>query len=524
MKKKLITLLLVVSMVAASLLGCGAKQGSEGNGESNGGLSGELSICVFNGGYGTEWLKQMAESYESIHPGVKVKIETTVTPEDTRTLVESGKSNHDIVMLNINFFNVAAKNKLVSLNDIYEKAPEGESMTIAEKVGENVVNYYTQDDNIYQMSWAGGRTGLCYNETVLDEAFGAGKWEVPTTTDELIQLCNALKGKGYYSFSFCAEEDYWDYCLFGWTAQYMGYEEYFDYFSGVYKNESGEKVSADISKSDEFLTATEKGKLEALTLLETLTKESNGYSHPDSDVMNFMEAQQAFLGWGFDDDKTKVAMTPNGDWLENETEYMLSQNPQTIKMMKLPVISSIIDECETIQDDATLQKVVDFVDGNESAAPTGVSEEDIARIREARNTYHSLSLSQAMAIPSSSDHVELAKDFMVYMCSEQAQQIFSQTLKGVTMAYGFNPTNVSTIKMSEFQKSVYDCYGGDTNPVPYRDYSSNLVTYGGLYLMKNKYAAELFTGTKTAADICSEIKTDIRGSWETILGSAGTTE
>ena len=524
MKKRLLALLLSTCVVVTSLVGCGSKQGSEGEGQSGEGVSGELSVCIFNGGYGTEWLKQMAESYESINPSAKIKIETTVTPEDTRTLVESGKSNYDIVMLNIDFFNVATKNKLVSLNDVYKTAPEGETLTIAEKVGENVVNYYTQNEDIYQMSWASGCTGLCYNETVLDEAFGAGNWEVPTTTDQLIKLCDELKAKGYYSFSFCAEQDYWDYCLFGWTAQYMGYEEYFDYFAGTYKNESGEEVTADISKSDEFLSATEKGKLSALTLLETLTKESNGYSHPDSDVMNFMEAQQAFLGWGFDDDKTKVAMTPNGDWLENETEYMLSQNPQTIKMMKLPVISSIIDECETIKDDETLKKVVDFVDGTESTAPSGVSEADIERIREARNTYHSLSLSTCMAIPSSSENVELAKEFMVYMCSEQAQQIFSQTLKGVTMPYGFDPTNVSTIKMSAFQQSVYDCYGKETNPVPYRDYSSNLVTYGGLYLMKNKYAAELFAGTKTAKDICNDIKTDIRGSWETILGSAGTTE
>lgn len=524
MKKKFITLLIATCMVTASLVGCGGKQGSEGPGQTGGGLSGELSICIFNGGYGTEWLEQMAESYQTINKGAKINIETTVTPLDTRTLVESGKSNHDIVMLNVDFFNVAAKNKLVSLNDVYDAVPDGEDKTIAEKVGENVVNYFKQDDNIYQMSWVGGRTGLCYNETVLDEAFGAGNWEVPATTDELIKLCDALKAKGYYSFSFCAEEDYWDYCLFGWAAQYMGYEDYFDYFTGTYKNEAGEKVTADISKSDQFLSATEKGKLEALTLLEKLTKESNGYSHPDSDVMNFMEAQQAFLSWGFDGDETKVAMTPNGDWLENETEYMLSQKPQKIKMMKLPVISSIIDECETIKDDATLQKVIDFVDGKEGTAPSGVSEADVERIREARMTYHSLSLSQSMVIPSSSDNVELAKDFMVYMCSEQAQQIFSQTLKGVTMPYGYDPTNVSTIKMSDFQKSVYECYGGETNPIPYRDQSSNLVTYGNLYLMKNRYAGELFTGTKTALDICNEIKADIRGSWESILGSAGATE
>lgn len=521
MKKRIIALLLTLCMLATVIVGCGAKQGSEGHVSSGGALSGEISICIFNGGYGTEWLEKVAESYQAINPGAKIKITTTVTPEDTRTLVESGKSNFDIVMLNIDFFNVASKNKLEPLNDVYETIPDGESKTIAEKVGDKVVAYYTQDENIYQMSWAGGRTGLCYNETVLDEALGKGKWEVPTTTDELIKLCDAIKAKDYYSFSFCAEEDYWDYCLFGWAAQYMGYDEYFDYFSGVYKNDSGKEVKADISKSDEFLTATEKGKLEALSLLEKLTKKSNGYSHPKSDVMNFMEAQQAFLSWGFDGDMTKVAMTPNGDWLENETEYMLSQKPQTIKMMKLPVISSIVDQCKTIKDDAALQEVVAFVDGKESKAPAGVSEEDIERIREARNTYHSLSLSQTMVIPSSSKNIALAKDFLVYITSEQAQQIYSQTLQGVTMPYGFDPTNVDTIQMSDFQKSVYECYGANTNPIPYRDQSSNLVAYGGLYLMKNKHAAELFTETKTASDLCGEIKMDIRGSWESILGSAG---
>ena len=190
-------------------------------------------------------------------------------------------------------------------------------------------------------------------------------------------------------------------------------------------------------------------------------------------------------------------------------------------MMKLPVISSIIDNCKTINSDETLKSVIAYVDGNSQDKPEGVSDEDINRINEARNTYHSLGLTAAVAIPASSRNQALAKDFLIYMCSDQAQQIYSQALNGLTMNYGYNPEGVSTIKMGTLVRSVIDCYGNSGNPIPYVDKSSNLVSYGGLYLMNNKYATLLFAGNKTASQICTEIKNDLSNRWEIILKSAG---
>ena len=119
------------------------------------------------------------------------------------------------------------------------------------------------------------------------------------------------------------------------------------------------------------------GFLKALEFFEEMLKPANGYTHSKSVDFTFMDMQGQFLGG-------QALMTINGDWLERE---MINNYPNAqIKMMKTPVLSSVIEKCDTINDDddATLSAVIAAID-NGATSYAGVSETDFAYIAEARN-------------------------------------------------------------------------------------------------------------------------------------------
>jgi len=112
-------------------------------------------------------------------------------------------------------------------------------------------------------------------------------------------------------------------------------------------------------------------------------------------TLTFTQAQaQLILGNGL--------MMVNGDWLENEMKSVEDEdeNKYTFRMMNTPVVSAIIEKCETIADDATLSRVIDYVDGNlDRSEIADVSDADIARIDEARHCRHSIGGQHTVGIP-----------------------------------------------------------------------------------------------------------------------------
>ena len=48
-----------------------------------------------------------------------------------------------------------------------------------------------------------------------------------------------------YAFSMTTSQNYWDYMLFPWAAQYSGNDAFVDYFNLLYTNSAGEKVLAE---------------------------------------------------------------------------------------------------------------------------------------------------------------------------------------------------------------------------------------------------------------------------------------
>lgn len=512
---KLLCAIIATLMMVTAIAGCGATE----NGSTE-----EITVRLFDGGYGMDWLKNISEAYSKKNAGVKITIKKVINSVAEEQLVEANKNTGDLVMLNYNFWKNSYDGKgIEDITDVYNSRPDGESKTIAEKCDASLVRHFnmgtSETPKYYQMSWARANTGICYNATTLDTVLGEGNWAVPRTTDELLTLCEQVQGNASKAYAFIfngiGDDVYIDtYLLPVWTAQYMGYEDYYQYCHGSYSENGGYVFAGDAQKGQTLIDGN--GSLPALQVFDDICGK---YSHPDSPDLRFNEAQQVFCGYGSGAKKQLVAFMANGDWLENEVSGLLKNKPQDLKMMKTPVISAIKDKCATVNDDATLSAVIDAVDNGENSY-SGVSAEDFARIKEARTTCTSLSYISCLCIPSTSKHIQQTKDFLVYMFSDEAQKIYAKTLNGATMPYGFDSDSDSDIKISEFQKTVNQAFGDITRTVNKVDYSSKLMFYGG-FMITTSAAKAIFNKTANGESIYKQYKTDTKNRWEQTLRQAG---
>lgn len=531
--KKIFKLIVTCCLcLTAVFAGCAPETGGNnpGGGNPNGtvdmtNLSGKLDVLIFNGGYGLDWIKKFEKSFEAVYPDVNVSIKETVSNDEVTATLQSKTQTNDLVLFQTGSgFTFGPQGKVADITDVFNTVPNGETKKIGEKLESVYKTYFNQgteaEPKYYQMPWGDSKTGLVYNKTVLDQLFGADGWTEPRTTNELIALSDRIKGAGAYAFSFTTSQPYWDYLMYDWWAQYQGYDEFMDFYNGNYLDENGEKKFT----TENMEVCDQKGRASSLNLLYKLIKESNGYCHPNSDEMDYMEAQAAFLSEGYYEDKKLVAMMANGVWLENEMTKYLERNPQDIRFMKTPVISDIIERCPTIPDETTLCKVIDYIDGvSGSALPDSVSQADYNRILEARKLVHNISSITVSMIPINSDQIPLAKAFLVYMCSDLAQEMYAQSLNGLTMPYGYDISKSSTILVTPFQKSVIDSYGLDSIAV-FPNGSTRLSALGGFSAFNvgtPSIYTDFFVGSTTPSAVLSGAKNFFKNNWSNILYRAG---
>ena len=242
--------------------------------------------------------------------------------------------------------------------------------------------------------------------------------------------------------------------------QYEGLDSYQSFWLG--QNENGE-ISSDIFK--------QQGRLESLKVFESLMKDE--YVHSEVNLLDFTSAQSQFiLGNG--------VMQANGDWFENEMRATSSEVEQetVITYMKLPVISSIINQCTDVKDEAKLTAVIDAVDSGATSFD-GVCEEDFTRIKQARTLVSSIS-GHDIYIPSYATAKGLAKDFLKYLVSDKSLNTFIRTTNGATMPYKYDlKTADATLydSLLQIQKDKFAILENATYPL---GSSYKLEYYGGV--------------------------------------------
>lgn len=481
MKKKttkLLTLLLSLLIAFSVISGC-----------NNGGPKDVdnpdvIYISAWDSGYGVEWLNNIAKGFMDKNPNITVKVEST-TLRDKATAPLSSKTYYDLIFCdNTDLVGGSTTTKFpgydttfTEITDVVTTKLEGENVSIAEKLNNEMLKFSTINDKFYYLPAMVSLWGMTYNNDVLKNYF------VPKTSYEMQVLCNELKSDKSITapIIFSGDTDYWNPILWTWWAQYDGKKSYDAFFTGCDVNG---KMTIDIFSS--------LGRLRALEEVETFLTPVNAYSDPSSIGMLYMQAQLKYL-------QGKYAFMANGSWLENEMMASFNESGAEmadIRFMDVPVISSIVEKLSFYSEgetawaelslakktkyDAKLKATIDYIDsGKTTSAPEGVTSEDIDIIEEARTITYLTGMYYNVVIPCYSQKTSVAKEFLKYMYSNEGIRNYLATDCGAVMPVKYDfLSETETSEYSNIRKQLMKALNGKN--VIYTDYNQKIVRLGGL--------------------------------------------
>lgn len=546
--KKMLVFALAATVACGIFTGCGEKNDPN-----------TLNIKVYEAGYGTDCVYAVAERFEELNPGITVNVDPNSDGAILRTEMPSGPSINftDLYMAGGVFFDlyglgqftvdgVTYPNQFADLSDVYENPAYNETKPIKDKMFGEYYEYFHE----YNMApWMAGAQGIVYNSKMFD-TYDWNDGRIPVTTDELLATCQEIIETKAYStnknsegeeitispFTFSKEDQYWEAVYLEWWAQYDGLESYKLFYEG--KNAEG-KYNANCADTD--------GQYETMKVLdailgtytqegETKTPRTNIYCDTKLSAKTYIDVQSAFLNAEGarknETGATTAAMLPMGDWLENEMWKNYSEQLESgeieFKLMKTPIISAIRKQTPSIKDDATLAEVVRYIDGGETGtAPAGVDPDDIAIIREARGLSSAPGVGHVMMIPVYSSKIELAKDFIRFLYSDEGIALFSEAGHGINLPLEYDYSNadwVSTFQMSKFEvvdQTQHYVIRYNNAPMSYRAGLKplmNVLQYASFVSYMNAESAQDYMSADTLYQLNV---TEVSRIWDRLMDDAG---
>lgn len=536
MKKNFLLTILLIIVFMFTFLGCG--------GPGNQSSEDTLKIAIVNKGYGTKWLTQIVDSYKQ-KTGKNVVIDkTTSLVEWVTTSLLSGPRSNDVDLYfsisETSYYGLLNRGStlvqgydyiLEDLSDIYDYVPEGYDDQTKFKDLLNSYNYEAatfKNGKQYTVPWAMGIEGIVYNKALFNQ-YGL---TIPRTTDEFFEVMDDIKmlnngnyvqaanGNNIYPFVYSGRESYLQIAYTVWWAQYEGLENFENFLKG--QNSQG------IYTADIFLD--QRGMLEAYKVVHDIiyigtdSSTSNGYVNENANGYTFTQAQVKFL-------EGEAFMMCTGDWLEREMESNFDVGELQIEFMPIPVISSIIDSenmpDDSISDDNTLREVIDYINGKKQQLPEGVTNEALEYVTAATKMYCTEGNHHVAFIPSYSNQIDEAKEFLKYFISKEGQSLAMQYSYGNMCPLNIDVTsfdyydNLSTFQRSKFEIARDAIYVG-------RKYNTEMTYAGGLKIARGEFKMESSFGVdassnsyKTPLEFLLEEHNHYRGQWSTMMEFAG---
>ena len=483
--KLLAMLLCMVS--AVGFMGCGGNKDSSDDMALQGGAAANdektIEVIIYDAGYGIDWFKQAAKAFME-KTDYEIKYNTLSEGMNPTMLLKSGPSvtTTDLFILGSRLNSLVAQGSkglsgydvvLEPLDDVYNSEIPGEGITIKEKMKASMSALYLQEATIagetaehyFGMPWTEGYSGIMYNKNLFDKAGLTGE---PRTTDELLEYCATMLSKNITPFIYAAGDDYFEYCSPVWWAQYEGKNG----IDNFYNLKISDTARPSIEKSAEVMK--QEGLLEMWKVYENLLAPSNKYVYEYVESLGYTRAQAYFLG---DTTGEYGAMMPCGAWLEHEMlNTSAGQSVDSILPMKTPIISALSDKmsywaeatnysvARTTMSAATkkaydekLRALVDYADGV-GEKPSWATEADIALIKESRSYIYSGS-GGTMSIPAYSTAKTGAKEFLKFLATNEALEIYLNNTNGNSMPYNYNYKSWSGYNnLSEFAKRKFDIF------------------------------------------------------------------
>lgn len=334
MKKKLICVLLCGLLVIGAVLtvaACGPKNDEH-----------VLNIVVLDKGYGTTWIDPIVDEFKNQNPGYDVKLERSATAGDLINNHINGRNNVDDLYISVgaSWLTYAQKGLLAELDDIMDDEIDG--VALKDKVADEYKTSVLYPDMVsgelhtYRLPWISGTGGIFYNKKM----FEANGWDIPSTFDELLALCDQIVSDNLKDpvstdkervkpFVYTGQNvDYFDYAVYTWWGQLAGETAIKDFTN--YSSESNFDASTNATY----------GKLkQAVEMWNQLIGNDSYVNRKICSSASNYEAQTAFV-------QGRAAMIFNGDWIYNETLPLLNDNNQQtfeLGFMPLPTATDAVD-------------------------------------------------------------------------------------------------------------------------------------------------------------------------------------
>ena len=375
MKKKLLSALLSVAMVASLLVGCGGTTASteEAPAATEEATTEEaateeaapaedvtISVAAIETAYGSDIWVQVAEAFTA-ETGIKVDLTTDKNLEDVIGPSMQGGEYPDVVHLATGrpaglTEQFIKSNLLTDITDVLSMTVPGEDAVVGDKIAggftdTSLTNPYG-DGKTYLAPMFYSPCGLFYNAGLLEEK----GWEVPTTWDEMWELGDKAAAEGIALFTY-PTAGYFDAFLYALMYS-VGGPEFFNaattYAEGVWETE------------------------EAKTCFEILGKLAS-YTHEITPAQanneDFTQNQQLVLD-------NKAIFMPNGTWIVGEMAEAPRAEGFKWGMTALPAV-------------------------------------------EEGGAGYSYTWFEQAWIPSGAEHIDAAKQFVAFLYSDVACEIFA---------------------------------------------------------------------------------------------------
>lgn len=187
MKKKLVSILLVCSMAASLLIGCGGSSDDEGSGD---GATLELFSTKAEN---VEVMQSLADKFNETHEGYTIEV---VAPADAGTVLKTRMAKNDMPDIiamggNMEYTEVQSAGMLVDLSgeEFVANLQESYLQMVYDVNGD-------KEEAVYGVPYATNASGILYNVDKFEQL----GLEIPKTWDELIAVCDAAVAAGETPF------------------------------------------------------------------------------------------------------------------------------------------------------------------------------------------------------------------------------------------------------------------------------------------------------------------------------------
>lgn len=385
--KKVISALLVMTMTASLLAGCGGKSdnapaATEDTSASTQEAAPEeaapaadaeeepaqveeqvLKVAAFEGGYGADMWSEVVAAFEASHPGVTVELTVDKKLEDVISPSMKAGDYPDVVHLATGreaalTETLTKENALLPLTDVLEMTVPGEDVKVKDKIIPGFLDTLATnpygDGVTYYAPMFYSPCGLFYNAGLLKEK----GWDVPTTWDEMWELGDTAAADGIALFTY-PTTGYFDAFTYAALAS-AGGSDFFNscmtYEDGIWESENATKV---------------------FELVAQLAKYTESTTVANANNDNFTKNQQLILD-------NKAIFCPNGTWLPGEMAEAPRADGFEWGFMAIPAVNAGGAGC-------------------------------------------SFCWFEQMWIPAAAENQDMAKEFVAYMYSDEAAQIFAKS-------------------------------------------------------------------------------------------------